>query len=189
MGSAPPTPSRYQAFFCEENVWWLARAPELKDRRRWAAFVSNPERSCAMWCQKAAPPGQAVLWDYHVVLLVEAGESVEVWDLDCRAGLPLPLGSWVEQTFRAGVPEQLAPRFRVVSALQLEQLFASDRRHMRDEHGQWRAEPPGWPPIVARSGAVHTLDAFVDTLSPGLGEVMSLEQLQGWAARPSARRT
>ena len=177
-GPALRAPPRYQAFFCEENVWWLARdAARLGARPRWAVFVSNRGGRCALWMQRLAPAGQPVLWDYHVVLAV-GGAPCEVWDLDTRLGAPVPLSTWMAATFRPLAPgfEHLAPRFRVVPAATLLERFSSDRRHMRDAHGAFLQPPPPWPaPVLPGQGS--NLARFLDPDDPIAGVVVGLEGL------------
>ncbi|MEM8997034.1 MAG: hypothetical protein AAGF23_19780, partial [Acidobacteriota bacterium] len=49
----------YAANYCEENVWQLSRHPQLPSGVRYVIFISNPERTCALWCQRAAPEAGA----------------------------------------------------------------------------------------------------------------------------------
>ena len=163
----------YCPYYCEENVFHLAREPVLRGRAREVVFISNAERSCAMWHQRAAVKrGWPILWDYHVVLLV--GAPWEVWDLDTTLGMPAPAADYLRRSFRAGeLPEELAPRFRVVGADALAATFASDRSHMRLPDGRFRKPPPPWPPIGA-PGAEANLMRFVDMEAPFLGEVLDL---------------
>ena len=174
---------RYQAFYCEENVWHLCREPELAARERRVAFVSSPSGACALFAQRAAPePGGPVLWAYHVVLFVRGlapGAGWEAWDLDTTLGFPVPVEPWMDATFPAdrAVPPSFRPRFRLVTPGELEQRFSSDRSHMRDDDGSWRAPPPPWPPIVV-PGSPSTLMDFVDTTAPFVGEVTDLEGLR-----------
>lgn len=174
---------RYHPFYCEENVWWLARDGVLGPGERWAVFVSNPTRSCALWAQKlASEPSEPVLWDYHVVLLNRDGSKVQVWDRDSRLPCPAPARDWYAATFPVPVKPEFKPWFRVVGARELSAHFASDRRHMLEEEGGWRAPPPPWPPIVSPTGAVHTLDAFVDVVGPGPGQVFDEAGFMSWMA-------
>ena len=162
----------YQAYYCEENVYHLARAPELAGRPREVVFISNADRACAMWYQRAAArPGWPILWDYHVVLLAAA--PWEVWDLDTTLGMPVPAADYLRRSFRAGMPEELCPRFRVVAAEAFEATFASDRSHMRLPGGRWRKTPPPWP-LIGPRGAPSNLMRFVDMADPFVGEVLDL---------------
>jgi protein N-terminal glutamine amidohydrolase len=174
------TKRRYQSCFCEENVWHLAGDADLADKRRLVAFVSNPARACAVWSQRAArAPDEPVVWDYHVVLFVQDG-AWRAYDLDSRVPLGAPLSRWVDASFPRAVdaPPELAPRFRVVDGDAYRRDFASDRSHMKDERGRWRAPPPPWPPI----GDGHRLDDFVDVVGAGPGEIWTLDRLRAFAA-------
>lgn len=148
--------------------------PRLAAFERSAVFISSPNRTCAVWKQRLAAPTDSIVWDYHVVLFVRRDGGNTIWDLDSRLPFPSPADRYLEESFPVGVRESLRPRFRVVGSEELNQHFASDRRHMRTA-GKWKAAPPPWPPIVARSGAVHTLEAFVDVTLPGPGILMDLE--------------
>ena len=166
---------RYQPFYCEENVFHLARDPSLASRRRAVVFISNPERACAMWHQRAAQrPTWPILWDYHVVLLV--GAPWEVWDLDTLLGLPVPARDYLHRSFRADIPDKHHPRFRVVDAELFAETFASDRSHMRLPGGRYRQPLPPWPPI-GPPGATSNLMCFIDMTAPFLGEVIDLCEL------------
>jgi protein N-terminal glutamine amidohydrolase len=166
---------RHAPFFCEENVFHLAGEPALAGRPREVVFISNAGRSCAVWHQRAAVRADGpILWDYHVVLL--AGAPWEVWDLDTTLDVPSPAAHYLRRTFRDGVPEEVAPRFRIVDADVFTRSFASDRSHMRDARGHYKEPPPPWPPIGA-PGAEPNLMRFVDMETPFLGEVLDLRAL------------
>lgn len=188
-GSAPRF--RYQPFYCEENAWWLARAPELAVLERWIGFISNPERKVAMWAQRAAPPGAPTVWDYHVIVLAGAcGGPLQVWDLDHRPGTPVSATDWIAASFPVRLPPTFSPRFRLVPHAEVLQGFASDRRHMRDGIGTWLAPPPPWAPIRASDdGPAHTLERFLTSDGAGPGIVMDLNEFGAWIAggTPPAR--
>lgn len=163
----------YAAFFCEENVWHLARWPGLPEGRRNVLFVSNPGRSVALWQQRAAPaPEEPVVWDYHVILAVDTERGTRIFDLDCTLGLDLDAREYLRATFLR-VPPAFAPRFRLIEASTFVEQFASDRRHMRDPTGAPLQPFPPWPEI----GQGHNLEQFLDMQAPFLGEVLDLEAL------------
>jgi protein N-terminal glutamine amidohydrolase len=165
----------YQPYYCEENIYHLARDPLVADRPREVVFISNERRACATWHQRAvARPGWPILWDYHVVLLCAA--PWEVWDLDTTLGLPVPAATYLRHTFRPGVPEDVEPRFRVVGAADFARTFASDRAHMRTRSGRFRKPPPPWPAILP-PGVEPNLMRFVDMTEPFVGEVLDLRGL------------
>ncbi len=166
---------RYQPFYCEENVFHLAREPILEGRPREVVFISNEARSCPMWHQRAAPrAGWPILWDYHVVLL--CGAPWEVWDLDTTLGMPVPAADYLRRSVREGLGDDLEPRFRVVPAADFARVFCSDRAHMRDAGGRYKKPAPPWPPI-APPDTEPNLMRFVDMVAPFLGEVLDLEGL------------
>ena len=175
MTSARALP--YQPYWCEENVWQLAARDDLGDGARRVVFVSNAARQVALWAQKASREHDGlVVWDYHVVLVV--GDAL--WDLDTRLGAPVEVRRWLAETFRPCRPE-LAPRFRVIEADVYLRELASDRSHMKDEHGSWRADPPPWPVI----GSGHTLPRFIDMDDAFVGEVIDLSAAcRGGLVRP-----
>ncbi len=171
------TPHRYHPFYCEENVWWLCQEPRFVDLQRYAVFITNAARCCAIAQQRAAPADTVVAWDYHVVMLLEA-ERTEIWDLDCRLGAPLGLEEYLQRSF---LPLQrhyshLAPQFRLVPAAELLATFTTDRRHMRNADDSWQHPPPEWPaPTV--EGQSHNLMRFIDLRDDIAGEVLELDAL------------
>lgn len=169
----------YAPFYCEENVWHLSRDPRVPDGRRSVVFVSNANRTVAMWGQRAAPaPRSPALWDYHVLLVVESAHGALALDLDTLAGFPLPLERYLAATFPFGhrVDPRLWPRFRILEAAEWRRRFASDRSHMR-RGDDWSEPPPPWPPIQA-PGQRMNLFEFVDTEAPEPGTVVDLDGLR-----------
>jgi hypothetical protein len=180
----------YAAMWCEENIWQRVRAlaPDLAGRH--VVFISNVHRSVACWSQRAAAPGEAVIWDYHVVLLTVSAAGATIDDPDCTAGESLPFAAWCHATFPRGdaVPDDLRPRFRVAPAAWYLDDFTSDRSHMRGPDGAWLALPPPWaPPRPGRLGApTHTLPAWWDVTQedPARGFTCDLTQLSRFARCP-----
>jgi hypothetical protein len=167
----------YAANYCEENVWQLSRAAGFTQRRRGALFISNRDRHCPLWSQRAATqPDQPVVWDYHVVLL--ALGPAQVFDLDSTLPFPCDALDYLGATFPLAdqLPEPFAPRFRFVPAEELTRTFASDRSHMRAADGAWRSPPPPWP-AIATPTATMTLPAFIDMTSEGAGVRLDLRSL------------
>lgn len=167
----------YTPYYCEENIWWLCQDPRLAGARREVVFISNAQRACALFHQRAAAaPDGPVLWDYHVVLAVEGERGFEVWDLDCTLGAPLAAVAWLEATFGpvVALPALVHPRFRVVDAETYVASFSSDREHMRSPEGGWHAPPPEWPRVLRGE---PNLDRFIDLERPFLGEVLDLPGL------------
>jgi hypothetical protein len=186
----------YVPCWCEENIWFRCRALSGGARQRaCVVFISNASRTVACWSQRAASrPDEAVVWDYHVVLLT-LGLEASVEDPDCTAGEVLPLPAWIAATFPLAsdaLPAELRPRFRLASAEVFLADFASDRSHMRGAGGAWLAPPPPWAPPQAIAGSHpggsrHTLPRWWDTEDPGgPGITCDLEGLRAFAALHSA---
>lgn len=158
---------RYQAFYCEENVFHLLAEPALAARRRFALFVTNPARQVAIWQQRLAASDEPVVWDYHVVAVTLGPAGV--WDLDSRLPSPTATDDYLRASFR-DLPTPrwpMAPQFRLVEHAELRTTFASDRRHMRAANGVFREPPPPWP----APGSGHTLERYLDLDDPIAGVV------------------
>jgi len=72
---ALPCDHVYTSCYCEENVYLLAQAfstraglLELSEWDIYVIFVSNEQKTVALWSQRAR--GDVVVWDYHVVLVL-----------------------------------------------------------------------------------------------------------------------
>ncbi len=167
---------RYTPFYCEENVWHLCLEPRLDGMRKVVVFISNAQRNCLLWHQKAADkPDAPVFWDYHAILLCQEG-GWDVWDLDTVLGCPISAGDYIARTFDP--PSAIfgqSLRFRVVPCEEYVQTFCSDRSHMRSTNG-WSAPPPPWPPITPRKG--RRLKEFLDMNSDRPGEVLTLREFR-----------
>ena len=166
---------RYQAFYCEENIWWLAAEDRFAAQERWVTFISNRNKQVALRHQRAAGDEPVIVWDYHVVLLVR-GEQMQVWDLDTALPLPCALDRYLAETFPA-LGDAFAPRFRLVPHDIFRESFASDRSHMGAPGSGWQQQPPPWPPI----GEGHNLMRFVDMDDNIAGEVLTLDGLVDFA--------
>lgn len=179
-------PWRYAQYFCEENVWQLLADARVHEREAYAVFITNRDRQVAMWAQRAAlVPGTPVVWDYHVVAALRGERGFEIWDLDCAEGCPLPFLRWRYASFDAAreIPEELRPRFRLVSADDYRRRFSSARAHMRGPDGTFLQTPPPWAPIVP-PGEPPNLQRFLDLEAPFIGEVLDLA---GLSARLAGR--
>lgn len=156
----------HQPFYCEENVYRLASRSEVIAHPAEVVFVSNARRQVACWHQRAAPPGEPILWDYHVVLLEHAPDGAKIWDLDTRLGAPIDALEWVRLTFQdpTWVRAPFHPRFRVVPSATFLTEFATDRSHMRTPSGRWRRPPPSWDPPGAPG---MNLERWIDVSAPG----------------------
>lgn len=174
---------RYASSYCEENVWWLAQEPRFEGMSADVVVISNEPRAVAMRAQRAGG-GNTIVWDYHVVLAAHAATGVEVWDLDCTLGAPIAAARWLDASFDADAPVELAPLFRVAPTSEYIEHLATDRRHMRRADGSWSAPPPPWP--ILGDGA-HDLDRWIDMRDATYGVVIDLAALRArWRVAPAA---
>lgn len=164
----------YSSCYCEENAWQLANRLPDKELAT-IVFVSNPMQTVAYFQQRAAPPGQATIWDYHVWIMIRIGDRHYVLDRDSRLCLGLTLRSYLTASFPniSNWSPELVPLFRVVPAATYLQHFCSDRRHMRRGSG-WHKPPPPWPAI----GQGHTLPSYTSVSGHGPGRVLTLDCLR-----------
>lgn len=163
----------HQPFYCEENIWHLAADPVVGEAPRVVAIITNEARKVAVWQQRAGQDDEGlVVWDYHVILIAGRGEGARVWDLDSRLGAPVPFADYLVETFRDS-PKLFAPRFRLIEADEYRAKMSSDRRHMRDDRGEFMKPAPSWPCI----GSGHSLPALLDLNAPEPGRVMGLREL------------
>ncbi|XP_067888635.1 protein N-terminal glutamine amidohydrolase isoform X3 [Heterodontus francisci] len=167
----------------EENVWKLCEY--IKDRRQhlleewYAVFISNDQKMVPIWSQQSGNGDQPVIWDYHVILLHDCGgQHCEVYDLDTTLPFPCPFDIYVKEAFRS--EDLIRPAFRrkmrVLRADLYLKTFASDRSHMKDANGMWRATPPTYP-CIQTAEAKMNLDDFI-SMSPavGWGDVYALPE-------------
>lgn len=131
-----PEQFRYTRYFCEENIWWLARSLLDDGRitetsRVW--LITNPSESILLFNQLAARPGQAVTWDYHVILLADPAGSATILDFDTRLGFAIPQDDYLHATFpvQSALPEHYRAWVRSIPVLGYLEHFGSDRSHMR----------------------------------------------------------
>lgn len=164
----------YWPYYCEENIWQLCADARVQGSERQVWVIANAGGQVACWGQRASERADGlVVWDYHVVLCALDRGAWQVWDLDTRFGLPLPVADYLERTFRP-VPPPFAPRFRVLGCAEYRERLQTDRRHMRGPDGRYRQPPPPWPAI----GAGSNLDRFIDVDDDFAGRVVDLDGLR-----------
>jgi hypothetical protein len=183
---ADPGPS-YQPFYCEENIWRLAQDPRCGEGERLVALITGGEGNFAMWHQRpASGPGEPLVWDYHVVLLVD-DRAWRVWDFECDLGMPLPAEAWLYACFphQDHIPRRYRPWFRVMRAGEYIDTLCSDRSHMRDAGGRYLEAPPAWAP-PGNGGS--NLARFIDPKGDFIGEVVDLTGLRRRLEEPPGHR-
>ena len=146
-----------------------------------------------MWHQKAVPPGEVLVWDYHVFVVARAEKGWMVWDQDSYLPMPSSMSSYLEQSFWHMLPgahtleggnlnEQMliriAPIFRVVEAEFFVKNFSTDRSHMRTGNGAWIKDPPPWAAPQAQPQAMNLM-RFVSMVDEKIGgEVFDFDSLR-----------
>lgn len=171
---------QYCAFYCEENIWKLCQEPEFLGKSAFVAFVSNPQKSCAIWHQKAASSAIVpVVFDYHVILLSKDEEQGWlVWDFDTTLDFPVKAETYFHDSFSIGyiVPEEFQSLFRLLTPQEYIHHLSTDCSHMKDEEGKWLQPPPDWEsPFQSESGM--NLFQFVQMEEDFIGEVLDLKMV------------
>jgi hypothetical protein len=164
-------------FYCEENIWHRCGGALGRLAAAHVVFISNPQRTVAVWQQRAAASTtEPVIWDYHVIALAWADDHRWVHDPGSTLGVPTLAKAYLDSAFLPLTPAHsaYAPLFRWLPADLYRREFRSDRRHMRNAHGEWLAPPPPGPCI----GQGSNLMRFVDLEAEFLGEVLDLDALR-----------
>ncbi|CAJ0918125.1 unnamed protein product [Ranitomeya imitator] len=97
----------YTSCYCEENVWKLCES--IRERTPGAlpecytVFLSNDHRMIPIWRQKCGDGEDPVIWDYHVILLHDAGSDGQrvVYDLDTVLPFPCPCDAYIKEALRS----------------------------------------------------------------------------------------
>ena len=166
----------YHPFYCEENIWHLSQDPTLSAEQKYVVFISNKDKTCAMWHMKAsAGEDHPIIWDYHVILVAKAPDW-QVYDLDSRLGYPIEPEKYLRESFNDKWASSYAPKFRVIGTALFLEYFSSDRSHMIHQGHQVPYEPPPWPKIF--NGKESNLWRFVDMSDPFIGDVLDLDQFK-----------
>ena len=169
---------RYWPFYCEENVWRLCNRIENRALDAWAIIVTGKAGPVAYLKQRFAHVEEPlILWDYHVFLLFrEANSAWQVLDRDSQLQQPCSATTYFGASFpdRKFVAPATRPIFRRIEAKMYQKTLSTDRRHMRDAHGEYRNTPPPWPPI----GQGHNLNRMIDMEDAFVGEILELPELE-----------
>jgi hypothetical protein len=115
-----------------------------------------------------------------VLLAFDEGEA-HIWDLDSTHGAPLPASAWFSVTAPKleGLADVHQPRFRVVGGEVFDEVFSSDRSHMRGLDGQYFKDPPAWPAPFQPDRGMNLMK-FAVSNSTILGEELSCDAFVKW---------
>ena len=161
----------YQPYFCEENIWQLAKQRNEADAEVW--FIISPNNTVATAMQKSAEQGACIIWDYHVVYY---SPHEGVMDFDTCCPFPCEPSQYLELSFnniQKQVTAEYKPYFRVIPAIDYLKQFSSNRSHMLNDKGKYRQLPPKWPCI----GDGNTFSAFIRFDDKAYGNIYSLDDL------------
>ena len=110
-------------------------------------------------------------WDYHVLALAATPTGgLLALDLDSRLPFPCAAELWLAASCPTEPPERHAALFRLVEAPEYLALLSSDRSHMREADGSWKAAPPPWEPFRGTGG--NNLLQWIDMGRAAPGRVM-----------------
>ncbi|WP_458777411.1 protein N-terminal glutamine amidohydrolase [Desulforhopalus sp. 52FAK] len=167
---------KYSELFCEENIWHLCQHAELVEFPKYVLFISNARKQCPFWFQKSAPAQGFVCWDYHVVLAVKMVDW-KIFDLDTTLSFPIGLKEYVSFTFKgmAGIHPGYFPSFKIIDARRYVREFYSDRKHMKDEMGEWLSPAPDWSLILGNK--MLSIDGLFDFTGSSKQEIYSLPDM------------
>jgi hypothetical protein len=171
-------PIRYAAYYCEENIFHLARERGNPDDR--VLLISNTRRQAALAAQKAGRGEEGiVVWDYHVVL-AETSDPARIFDFDSRLGPAADLRVYLDATFPQGLyalNPALEPVISVITGNDYVRNLSSDRSHMKSPDGRYLKKRPPWPEIFNPERG-NTLFALVDGTHPAVLHVLTLEEFR-----------
>jgi len=162
----------HQPYYCEENIWQLAKVLDEKEAEVW--FIINENKTIATAQQRAVAVNSWVIWDYHVVYY---SPDKGILDLDTRCTFPCAVDTYLTASFlsiASVITEAHKPYFRIIPANEYLMLFASNREHMLDHEGNYTQPSPEWPAI----GNGNNLASFIDYNDESIGDIISLDKLR-----------
>jgi hypothetical protein len=109
-------------------------------------FISNDCKTVPLRRQRSSTRSDGlVVWDYHVMILTQRAQRVQVLDLDTSLPFPCDALQYIAETCSEQIKRpQFQQRFRLVPARAFLRTFASDRSHMDRPDAP---PPPMWSPI------------------------------------------
>ncbi|MCP9265864.1 Tyrosine--tRNA ligase [Dirofilaria immitis] len=85
--------------------------------------------------------------DYHVILLYSKLNSALIYDFDTTLTFPCDARIYWTETFRLKLNANYDRYFRVINGSDYLQHFSSNRSHMLEANGNYKAPVPSWPTI------------------------------------------
>lgn len=142
----------YTALFCEENIWHLIQTlinEGVKDKDMKVLFITNNNKQIAIFNQLSAENEHAVIWDYHVLLMVNIEQSFYIFDFDTRLSFATDYENYLKKSFPSNINPQYSGQFRIIPAESYLKCFYSDRSHMKNIIPE--DDFPEYPAILSNS--------------------------------------
>jgi len=160
MNKFKKTDYLYTPLFCEENIWHFIKMlidKGIKEQVIKVVFLTNKNKQIAIFNQQAADQDQAVIWDYHVILMVNIDQSHYVFDFDTRLPFPDSIENYLKNSLPDNINTEYMSHFRIIPANVYLRNFHSDRSHMKNtipEH-----DFPNYPAILSnKKNKMHLTD-------------------------------
>lgn len=153
----------YTPLFCEENIWHLAQAlikTGIKVNQLTIIFLSNKNKRIALKNQRATELGQTIVWDYHVILMVNIKDQVYILDFDSRLNFPEKIESYLSNSFSPYFSKNHICQFRSIAAQHYLDYFYSDRSHMKGMIKD--SDYPAYPAIMPKLEQAMSLSELSD---------------------------
>ncbi|BHH83052.1 hypothetical protein LA52FAK_13410 [Desulforhopalus sp. 52FAK] len=101
----------------------------------------------------------------------------KIFDLDTTLSFPIGLKEYVSFTFKgmAGIHPGYFPSFKIIDARRYVREFYSDRKHMKDEMGEWLSPAPDWSLILGNK--MLSIDGLFDFTGSSKQEIYSLPDM------------
>eukprot|EP00993_Chasmostoma_nieuportense_P005198 NODE_5829_length_605_cov_17.813808_g5664_i0.p1 GENE.NODE_5829_length_605_cov_17.813808_g5664_i0~~NODE_5829_length_605_cov_17.813808_g5664_i0.p1 ORF type:complete len:198 (+),score=43.47 NODE_5829_length_605_cov_17.813808_g5664_i0:31-594(+) len=171
----------YTECFCEENVFHLCKRFQKHYPDVFCLFISSATEELApgewdsyvpIFNMKSAP---FMVWDYHVVCLLNTASGPYIVDRDSVLPLPTPLLVYLQQTFYCPKRRIMHPysdkmRFKLIPCSHYLSDFKSDRSHMLKQS-------TAFPEYASISEDQTNLAAYINMADTTQGRVLRLNEL------------
>lgn len=180
----------YTALFCEENIWHLTRSlidKGIKDEDIHIIFLSNKNKHIAVFNQLSAKCQQAVIWDYHVILMVKIKQSHDIFDFDSRLPFATHYEFYIKNSLPDNINSQYQSQFRIIPAKIYLKHFYSDRSHMKGVISA--VQFPDYPAILSNSVNKISLNDLLE-IGKNINKtliIQTTEQLINWVEKNKAQ--
>jgi protein N-terminal glutamine amidohydrolase len=125
----------YTSLFCEENIWHLTNSlisQGISENTLNILFITNSNNKIAFFNQQATAHNQAVIWDYHVILLAKIERTYHILDFDTRLPFPDDFDHYLQHSLPDKIHDEYSSQFRLIPAKVYLSHFNSDRSHMKN---------------------------------------------------------